>query len=281
MRVDPPPRQHLPPVRPRTSALTSTAARLRSGVRSGSAPAAPRPLPRPPLTPPRQGRAPWMRLPAALAVSGLYEARGGCSRSLGGLVAPSASPQHYAAAASLPRWPPVRPAHYQSCPPTRTAARRGHREAPPAARGRQSCWRLRASAPLRSPRALPPPAAAARGHHAALCLTLAGARAGRNGVLIVLHPPAGTDPGRGDAKPRPPIPAPWLLRAGAGYPPGPWPGGSLRRAKRGEGCFLKELAPAPPPPRRSGGGRGGNLQAAYANISTQMRTLSTERVGYP
>lgn len=191
MRVDPPPRQHLPPVRPRTSALTSTAARLRSGVRSGSAPASPRPLPRPPLTPPRQGRAPWMRLPAALAVSGLYEARGGCSRSLGGLVAPSASPQHYAAAASLPRWPPVRPAHYQSCPPTRSAARRGHRVAPPAARVRLSCWRLRASAPLRSPRALPPPAAAARGHHAALCLTLAGARAGRNGVPIVLHPPRG------------------------------------------------------------------------------------------
>lgn len=111
----------LPPVRPRSSAPTPAAARLRCGIRSGSAPAPPRSLPRPPYTPPRLDRAPGVRLPTAQG-GGLYVDRGGCSRSLGGLVASSARPQHYTAAAPLARWPPARPAHYLFCPPSPLAS---------------------------------------------------------------------------------------------------------------------------------------------------------------
>lgn len=105
----------LAPARARASCAPSAAARLRCGAQGGHAPAAPRPLPRPPCTPPRQGRAPNMRLPAAHG-GGLYEGRGGCSRSVGGLVALPPALRHYAPAASLPPLPPhallaARPAH--------------------------------------------------------------------------------------------------------------------------------------------------------------------------
>lgn len=67
----------LPPLARARRPLTPAAARLASGAQGRSAPAAPRPLPRPPCTPPRQGRAPGVRLPAARAAA--YMRAGGAA----------------------------------------------------------------------------------------------------------------------------------------------------------------------------------------------------------
>lgn len=72
----------------------------------------------PPAPPQGKAAPPWLRLPAA-CVGGLYERRGGCSRSLWGLVASSAALRHCAPAASLPVLSPARPARCLSFPPSR------------------------------------------------------------------------------------------------------------------------------------------------------------------
>lgn len=128
--------------------LRSAAARLVSGAQGGSAQAAPRPLPRPPCTPLRQGRAPWVRLPAVY-VGGLYESRGGCSRSVGGLFAPSAALRHYARQHLRPRGlPPALLAASLSHP--HDSPGRSGQGGPTSSQERAVSRSLRAWLPLRS-----------------------------------------------------------------------------------------------------------------------------------